>query len=842
MANNDIKNHAVCGDASVLVPAQFKEQFGRHHNVKAPLLLCDLDIFTATLRDMTSALPEADWQYAMKTNDHPDLVAIALLEGHGLDCSSVGEILVVDKVVKALDLDHAATMARCSYGNPNKTTSDIAQAYALGVRMFSVDCKKEVDKIAAVANGARVYIRTYVDATQKTAISVFTSKFGASPSTIPDLAVYAQAKGLVPYAVGLSVGGGQTDPDAFALGMQIVGDIYTRCRDAGVASMTGITYCGGLPAQSAPKAPSFATIGARIRAACEQYGFDPSDVTFEPGRGVATDCGIIEAKVITLKEPEDEGDPWTLVLNIGIFKGLFEMDRTNLTYKLAAYGHWSGEDDLVLCRIVDDTCDSKGVCFKEQSVMMPRWLAEGSRVYFLKAGAYTTAYVMEAFNRTLGLVSKCFPNPLAKLANLPDWLQGVPTPGEAAHAGKDFSALWQAYSALHTNAERRQFLIDNVPGAGALGIRLLPAHATKRFRELNSAMVRHNADQPGDLHRKGFQPQQLYGNMWEGWIANSSELTAKAWKGYSNIVAKGGATVYLAIQNQYRSTARHCTLMHGTLVSHPADKADGKKQFVEVNYNPYTVAGLNGDVLDDTFRNALRSEQVYRDPEGVFEQLMVGETLEGRFVPDLIWGGSLDERKPLSDYWPRATAKDGKTRPIHLEGILGFHLNAKQHALFLQLMAFLESSYLAGYGVSNRFHVDDDSCFRTTIRMLSLVMLGSDRHLGENWTTDRMIEHVAKLAPIRMWTDKPGHSIRDIEAFKKAAQTVEVEEFMANVQSILCHPTMMRAHGGDNAYNTDYMTELGVPHRDYHAQQLYREAAKHALAVLERDAEEIGAI
>ncbi|WP_429932970.1 hypothetical protein [Agrobacterium vitis] len=829
MASNDVTNHKICGDASVLIPPQFQKEFGKHRNVTAPLLLCDIDTFKGTFREMDDALAEAKWQYAMKTNDHPALIATAIQEGHGLDCSSLGEIQIVHDVATDLSMDVAQVMARCSYGNTNKATGDIAKANALGVRKFSLDDRQEIDKIAKAAPGAFVYLRTFLDETQGTSISAFTNKFGAPIKDLVGLAVYAQEKGLKPYAVGLSVGGGQKDPGAFALGVKTAATINKQCQDAGVPTMTGITFCGGLPASSAPGAPSFKTIGEHIRRACTEFGIAPKDVTFEPGRSLGTNCGIIEAKVITLKEPKLGDGVWTLVLNIGVFKGLYEMERTHLTYKLAAYGDL---DELVPCRIVDDTCDSKGVCFEDTKIMMPKSLVEGSRVYFLNTGSYTTAYVMEGFNRTEGLISKCFPDPLAKV-KLPAWLKNVPTPGEAAHPGIDFEAQWTAYRKLQTDNERIRFLIETVPGAATLGISLLPAYLITYFRQLNSAIVQHNPAQKGDEHRISFQQQTLFQNMWEGWVANSAVHTANSWKNFSNATRRGGAKAYFCIQNQYRTTVKHCTLMHATLVIVPEDSADGSSQFIEVNYNPNAIEGLDEKVIEKTFGQALRNEIIYRDPQGDFEQLMAGVTLRPEFAnPDLVWAGSLEETDPLCVYWPKATAKNGITRSIDLEGALVFDLDAKQHSRVAQLLGFLDVSYISGYGVSNRAHVDRNSCIATTIRLLTLALLGKDRHFGEDCSTDVLMEHMAKLAPTRLWTHEKGHSILDLEKFKRAAKEVGVDEIVGNIRSILGHPTMMRPHGGENAYNTVYMNNVTVPHTNYHAQQLYKEAAKLAVKCL----------
>ncbi len=52
-----------------------------------------------------------------------------------------------------------ATPDRISFGNTIKKERDIARAYALGIRLFAVDCQAEVEKIARAAPGSRVFCR-----------------------------------------------------------------------------------------------------------------------------------------------------------------------------------------------------------------------------------------------------------------------------------------------------------------------------------------------------------------------------------------------------------------------------------------------------------------------------------------------------------------------------------------------------------------------------------------------------------------------------------------------------------------------------------------------------------
>ena len=58
-----------------------------------------------------------------------------------------------------------ATPERISFGNTIKKERDIARAYVLGVRLFAVDCEAEVEKIARVAPGAKVFCRMLCDGT-----------------------------------------------------------------------------------------------------------------------------------------------------------------------------------------------------------------------------------------------------------------------------------------------------------------------------------------------------------------------------------------------------------------------------------------------------------------------------------------------------------------------------------------------------------------------------------------------------------------------------------------------------------------------------------------------------
>ena len=75
--------------------------------------------------------------------------------GSSFDTASVVEI---EQALAA-----GATPDRITFGNTIKKERDIARAYALGVRLFAVDCEAEVEKIARAAPGAKVFCRILCD-------------------------------------------------------------------------------------------------------------------------------------------------------------------------------------------------------------------------------------------------------------------------------------------------------------------------------------------------------------------------------------------------------------------------------------------------------------------------------------------------------------------------------------------------------------------------------------------------------------------------------------------------------------------------------------------------------
>ena len=87
-----------------------------------------------------------------------------------------------------------ATPDRISYGNTIKKERDIARAFELGVRLYAVDCKPEVEKVARAAPGSRVFCRILSDCVG--AEWPLSRKFGCEPAMAVDVLEHALKAGL----------------------------------------------------------------------------------------------------------------------------------------------------------------------------------------------------------------------------------------------------------------------------------------------------------------------------------------------------------------------------------------------------------------------------------------------------------------------------------------------------------------------------------------------------------------------------------------------------------------------------------------------------------------------
>src|SRR6202050_2260653 len=164
-----------------------------------PRLVVDLEVVRENYHSFAKALPDTRVFYAVKANPAPEILALL---GRLRSCFDAAAVPEVEQAMPA-----GATPDRVSFGNTIKKERDIARAYALGVRLFAVDCKAEVEKISRAAPGAKVFCRFLFGCAG--AEWPLSRKFGCDPEMAVDVLDHAQRLGLGAHGVSFHVGSQQ---------------------------------------------------------------------------------------------------------------------------------------------------------------------------------------------------------------------------------------------------------------------------------------------------------------------------------------------------------------------------------------------------------------------------------------------------------------------------------------------------------------------------------------------------------------------------------------------------------------------------------------------------------
>jgi ornithine decarboxylase len=349
-------------------------EFLRNRKDDGPVLVIDLEVVRDNYQAFARALPDSRVFYAVKANPSPEVLSLLASLGSCFDTASVAEI--------EMSLAAGATPDRISYGNTIKKERDIARAYELGVRLFAVDCKAEVDKIARVAPGSKVFCRILCDGAG--AEWPLSRKFGCEPSMAADVLEHAHRNGLIAYGISFHVGSQQRNQHAWDRALAQTAAVFKECGERGI-NLSMVNLGGGFPTKYLKNVPTVRTYGSAIfRALRKHFGNRIPETIIEPGRGMVGNAGVIEAEVVLVSKKSEEDDVRWVYLDIGKFGGLAEtMDE-------------GGE--MTPCILAGPTCDSADVLYEKQPYPLPVSLEIGDKLLIEGTGAYTSTYSSVAFN------------------------------------------------------------------------------------------------------------------------------------------------------------------------------------------------------------------------------------------------------------------------------------------------------------------------------------------------------------------------------------------------------------------------------------------------------------
>jgi ornithine decarboxylase len=360
------------------------EEFVARHRPETPCLLFDLGILADNYQRLRAALPMAEIYYAVKANPAAPVLQTLAGLGSNFDAASLAEI---DRCLAA-----GADASRIAFGNTIKKQSDIAAAFALGVRVFSFDCSEELEKLTIAAPGASVVCRIFVD--NDGACWPLGAKFGCAAGAASDLLVRAQASGLAPHGVAFHVGSQQTDLASWDLAIGQAAMIFTELRERGV-EVPVLNIGGGVPVAYAQDAPEEETVITAIQQSlARHFGNRMPAIMAEPGRCLSATAGMVRSEVVLATKREGTVARW-VYLDIGKFGGLAETIDEAIQYPIVTQRDGGNPVATVLA---GPTCDGADVLYQSAGYQLPSELRAGDWVEFRHAGAYTASYASVGFN------------------------------------------------------------------------------------------------------------------------------------------------------------------------------------------------------------------------------------------------------------------------------------------------------------------------------------------------------------------------------------------------------------------------------------------------------------
>jgi ornithine decarboxylase len=350
-----------------------------------PCLIVDLDVVRENYLAFERALPDSRIFYAVKANPAPEILRLLTVLGSSFDTASVTEI--------EMALNAGATPDRISFGNTIKKERDIARAYELGIRLYAVDCIEEVEKIARVAPGSRVFCRVLTDGAG--AEWPLSRKFGCVPAMAVDVLRQAKVLGLDPYGVSFHVGSQQTDLSAWDRALDDARMVFEALAEEGI-TLKMVNMGGGFPTRYLRDVPQAQAYGQAIFSALRKhFGNRIPETIIEPGRGMVGNAGVIKSEVVLISKKADNDNVRWVYLDIGKFGGLAETMDEAIRYPLVTP---RDGDERTPCVLAGPTCDSADVLYEKTPYPLPVSLTIGDEVLIEGTGAYTTTYASVAFN------------------------------------------------------------------------------------------------------------------------------------------------------------------------------------------------------------------------------------------------------------------------------------------------------------------------------------------------------------------------------------------------------------------------------------------------------------
>ncbi len=336
-------------------------------SLSTPFMVLRLPIVRHNLQNLREALPGVDVYYAVKANNHTDILRTLRNDKCFFDISSVRELHDV--------LEIGGQAAEVIHTNPIKSATEFDCAIEGGVRIFVADNAAELDKFSRYGDRAGVLVR--FKTTPGGAAVNLSYKFGADPDEVPALLDKIIALQIPFRGFCFHVGSQCTKSSQYTAAIKTAGRLIDLARAKGLSTEI-LDIGGGFPVRYTRAVPAIETIGAAIMQALRRHVPPTVRVICEPGRFISGEAVTLIASVIGTSVRN--GVKWYYIDDglYGSFSGrLFD----GCSYEVLTNRNTKWERAV----LAGPTCDSFDVIYND--CLMPP-LSIGDMLIFPAMGAY----------------------------------------------------------------------------------------------------------------------------------------------------------------------------------------------------------------------------------------------------------------------------------------------------------------------------------------------------------------------------------------------------------------------------------------------------------------------
>jgi len=334
--------------------------------------------------EFNDCFPGATIHYAMKANSEPEILKTLNENGSSFEVASIYELNILKEI--------GVSPEKIIYGTSVKPSAHIKEFFKFGVDRFAFDSLSELEKIASVVPGSKVYVRVSVN--DIGSVFRFSEKFGTSIESIAPLLIHAKELGLKPYGISFHVGSQTSNPLAWANALQNLIPIMHDLKRENI-KLEVINIGGGFPCKynSSERELNLKEIADSIYKQCKKFPYKVK-LILEPGRGIVASAGVLMTSVIS--KIERSGNSW-LFLDAGVYNALFEAMayQGSTKYRIGSLRHSYDSANNKQFSLAGPTGDSPDVITRE--ALLPQDISVGDKLIVHDVGAYSLV-VSSRFN------------------------------------------------------------------------------------------------------------------------------------------------------------------------------------------------------------------------------------------------------------------------------------------------------------------------------------------------------------------------------------------------------------------------------------------------------------